>query len=356
MIKTTQKYELSFEWRRVAAGYKWEGCEPCDLWGEPFSNWKEDRRREFEEMFQTIPDGPYLTEVSPRLMPIIWKPLTNPLLFAQFADIRPDVESFLRWANEHGRLIDVEGKLDNYVFIFLQYTPLDEIDADFQRNRGLCVIERNGRHYHRVKADPLGFWIQEYRQLSFDVMLWELVSDNDPRLNGILEWNEKAKRIYVNKIWKEALDEIDFERFEKDTTYNPICGAVRDRIYDFDSQILTKSGKFDYAKAASIYVQQEITCKLEEYPLKISFKTDEDGSLCKVIQPTSLLSAMWYQLYLAQTGDIKLRRCSLCGKWENMNGHRSTWSKHANCANYGRVKRARHKKKEEESIIRKTCL
>jgi hypothetical protein len=71
---------------------------------------------------------------------------------------------------------------------------------------------------------------------------------------------------------------------------------------------------------------------------------DEDGLLRKTLVPTSLLSAMWYQLYLAVIGEIKLRRCAICWKWENMEGHRVNWSKHAACANNERVKRSRSKK------------
>lgn len=344
---TTQKYELSFEWHRSPTGYKWEDCEPCDVWGEPFEGWAEDRRREFEELIQSIPEGPFLTEVNPRLRAVPWKPLANPLLFAQFADIYPDKDSFRHWAGEHGRLIDVEKDLQNYVFIFPEYIPLDEDDVGFQRGRGVCIIEKNGRCYRRAKADPFLFWIQEYRDLSFAVMLWELATQDDRRLDGILEWNEEITRIYVNKIWKEKLDEIDFQRFGKDETYQPVCGAVRDRLHDFNHRSVCKGSRFVPAKAALLYVEQEITRKLAEYPLQVSFKKGADGTRYKAIQPTSLLSAMWYQLYLAQTGDIRLRRCSLCGKWENMEGHRSTWTKHANCANYGRVKRARHKKREK---------
>ena len=341
-----QKYGVYFVWFTSPAGYKWENCEPCDLWGEPFASWKEDRRRELEELVQSIPEGPYLIEVNPRLRALPCEPLEDPLLFAQFADIRPDEESFRGWANEHGRLIDVEQDLKNHVFIFPQYEPLDETDVDYQRSRGAGIMEKDGRYYRRAKADPLGFWLREYRELSFAVMLWELAQNNDQRLDGILEWNQESKRIHVNKIWKEKLNEIDFTRFGKDETYNPISGAGRDRIHNFDLRSVFKGGKFNAAKAASIYVQQEVTRKLAEYSLQLTFRSDDDGELRKALEPTNLLAAMWHQLYLAQTGEIQLRRCSLCGKWENMEGHRSTWSKHANCANYGRVKRARNKKRE----------
>jgi hypothetical protein len=81
------------------------------------------------------------------------------------------------------------------------------------------------------------------------------------------------------------------------------------------------------------------------YPLNIRFEMDEKEEVHKIIAPTSLLSAMWYQFFLAQTGEIKLRRCAICNRWEDMEGHRETWSKHANCANYDRVKRARLRKR-----------
>lgn len=342
---TTQKHELSFEWYKSPAGYKWEDCEPCNVWGEPINELEEDRRRELELLGQPIPEGPYLTEINPRFRPVSWTPLENPLLFAHFADIQPNEEAFLNWANEHGRLINVKADFANPIFIFPRYIPFDETDVDFQRNRGMHLIERDGYYYRRANPDPLMFWIQEYRDLSFAVMLWELALGKDPRLDGILEWNNETSRVYVNKIWKEKLAEIDFERFGKDKTYHPRCGAVRDRIYDLNSQPLRKGDSFDTVKAAFVYIRQEINRKLRQYPLNVLFKIETDGELHKTIEPSSLLSAMWYQFYLVQAGEITLRRCALCGKWENMEGHRSTWSRHANCAGYDRLKRARNKKR-----------
>ena len=100
----------------------------------------------------------------------------------------------------------------------------------------------------------------------------------------------------------------------------------------------------DVTNAASIYIQSAINNKLSEYPLQVKFQIDEYGLLRKTLVPTSLISAMWYQLYLAVIGEIKLRRCAICEKWENMEGHRVNWSKHAACANNERVKRSRGKK------------
>ena len=343
MIKIEQA--LSFTWYKSPIGYQWEDAEPCDVWGEPIRKWEEDRKKNFETLIQPIPKEPFLVEINPRFQPFPWEPLTNPLLFAQFADLQPNKESFCQWANAHGRLVDIEADHKNHFFIFPRYLPFDEADVDFQRKKGVGIIEKNDCYYRRTKTDPLFFWMSEYRDLSFAVMLWELALARDSRLNGVLEWNSETERIYVNRIWKEKLDEIDFERFGRDVTYNLICGAGRDKINDLNPTLIRKGDSFDTEKAALIYVHQEIARKLRQYPLNVSLRLNKDGGLLKVIEPSNLLSAMWYQFYLVQTGEICLRRCSLCRQWENMEGHRSTWSKHTNCANYSRVKRARNKKR-----------
>jgi hypothetical protein len=254
MEKIEQKYELSFEWHKAAAGYKWEDCEVCDLWGEPFGKWERDKRDQFEQLVELVPVGPFLAEAHSTSRQIKWEPLENPMLFAEFADIKPDKESFLEWANGHGRLIDEGGALENYFFIYPKYTLLEESD------------------YHcRAKADPLDFWLQEYRSLSFAVMLWEMTLNKDPRLSGLFEWKRNGGSITVYKIRKEALGKIDFEKFASDEDYRMDFGAVRDAVYDPDAETspipMTArcNGKLDPIKAASTYIQQEITRKLEEF-------------------------------------------------------------------------------------------
>ena len=90
-----------------------------------------------------------------------------------------------------------------------------------------------------------------------------------------------------------------------------------------------------------LHVQLTINEKLRNYPVNILLQIDEQGKLQKRLQPTSLLSAMWYQFYLVVAGVETLRRCAICGKWENMKDHRDSWKKHAACANNERVKRFR---------------
>jgi hypothetical protein len=72
-----------------------------------------------------------------------------------------------------------------------------------------------------------------------------------------------------------------------------------------------------------MFLEDKIIQKLKEYPAQLSLSSDrqrieredeedyEQSSprLKEMMNPSSLLSAMWFQLYLAFKGKIKLRRC-----------------------------------------------
>ena len=101
----------------------------------------------------------------------------------------------------------------------------------------------------------------------------------------------------------------------------------------------------DVIKPALLYVQTVISKKLKDYPLHIEIQTDAlNGKLFKVLRPTSLLSAMWYQFFLVFTGEERIRRCDICGRWEDMRSRRGSWKRHKTCASHERVKRFRKNK------------
>ena len=339
MNASAQKFELSFTWQKPSIGYEWEDCPICDHWGDI------PEKSELEQIYEEIPEGPYLTEHDYSQSLVSWKPFEHPTLFAQFADLKPEQDALLQWANQHGRLIDIDSK--DAVLILSKHFTIDNLLRPLKDNP---YYKKGDQFYRRVKADPWLFWRNEQREMSFIAMLWEMLTNRDPRLNGIIMWAHEGRRVYVYKIKKELLDEIDFEKFRTDEDY--LLEHTTSRILLFDARSIERERAWlvrycrfpDVTNAASIYIQSIINNKLSEYPLQIKFQMDEDGILRKTILPTSLLSAMWYQLYLAVIGEIKLRRCAICGKWENMEGHRVTWSKHAACANIERVKRSRSKK------------
>jgi hypothetical protein len=340
MNASAQKFELSFTWQKPSIGYEWEDCSICDPWGDI------PERAKLEQIYEELPDGPYLTELDYSQSLISWKPFDHPALFAQFADLKPEQDALLQWANQHGRLIDIDH--DGAVFILSGHSAIEGILQPQYKEQH---YQKGEKIYHRAKADPWIFWYQEQKELSFTTMLWEMLGKRDPRLNGIIMWAHEGQRIYVYKIKKELLDEIDFEKFRTDEDY--LLEHTTSRALMFDIRSGSDEGKAwiarycrfpDVINAASIYIQSTINSKLSEYSLQVKFQMDQDGMLHKTLMPTSLLSAMWYQLYLAVIGEIKLRRCAICRKWENMEGHRVNWSKHAACANNERVKRSRSKK------------
>jgi len=339
MNASAQKFELSFTWQKPSVGYEWEDCPVCDHWGEI------PDRSKLEQIYEDIPDGPYLTELDGSQSLISWKPFEHPALFAQFADLKPEKDALLQWANQYGRLIDFSYK--DAVFVLSKNFAIDNSMWALHNKRH---YKKGEQMYCRVKADPWPFWRNEQRQLSFITMLWEMLSNKDPRLNGIIMWAHEGQRVYVYKIKKELLNEIDFEKFRTNEDYLLEHTITRDLLFDVrypkeGQEWMAHYCRFpDIMKATFIYIQSAINRKLYEYPLNIGFRMSEDGLVRKSLVPTSLLSAMWYQLYLAMSGEIKLRRCSICEKWENMEGHRVNWSKHAACANNERVKRSRSKK------------
>jgi hypothetical protein len=86
--------------------------------------------------------------------------------------------------------------------------------------------------YRQVKADPWLFWRNEQKELSYTAMLWEMLANQDPRLNGIIMWAHEGQRVYVYKIEKELLDEIDFERFRTDESYLLEHTITRELLFD----------------------------------------------------------------------------------------------------------------------------
>lgn len=345
---TTQKYGLIFEWYRSPAGYRWLDIEPCDIWKKPFSKWDTEERNTFESMVQRIPHGPFLVELEPTLKPISWAPLSNACLFAEFADEKGDADSLAKWATKNGRLLDINKNTNSYIFIYPEYISSDQTIAGRLRTVGIQFDEKKNSSHYLLRADPLDFWGAEHRDLSFAVLLWELLKNRDTRLTALIQWRDNSREMRIHRTSREQLSKIDFDLFTIDDHYRHACcpayAVLTNRMGDVDFPWTFRLGtELDCFKAASIYLQGEIERKLTEYPLQLSFFEDSKGSLQKAQQPSSLLSAMWYQLYLAYIGEINLRRCSVCGKWEDMANRRSTWTKHAACANYERVKRARKK-------------
>jgi hypothetical protein len=168
----------------------------------------------------------------------------------------PSEDALLQWANQHGRLIDVDGSS----------TSMYVLSKHFVIDNPLRPVHDNPHHkereqfYRRVKADPWLFWRNEQKELSYTTMLWEMLTKQDPRLNRIIMWAHEGQRVYVYKIKKELLDEIDFERFRTDESYLLEHTITRELLFDVRARTerdmwMTHYCRYpDVVNAASAYI------------------------------------------------------------------------------------------------------
>ena len=305
-------YEISFIWIKAHGGYDWEDCEK--LYSGIFLIEKDGKSVK-------MPMPPYLVEkdYSRGIGP--YKPFEDLALFANFADMEGNADSFAAWADSYGRLTTGE-KLSHGTLYVLSRNAILQANENPYNNR---VTLSNGVSGGLQPSESFFFWNKEHSELRFAVILWELAVKKDMEgLDKCVQWVNDNTGILIHK--KTPL-EIGFEVLTDGKIIRPwLSNIIR---YP------------DLIRPAMLYVQETINEKLRIYPLNVVIQTDERGELYKTLQPTSLLSAMWYQFSLVFTGEEQIRRCAICGKWENMKGRRNTWKKHAACANNERVKRFR---------------
>jgi hypothetical protein len=194
------------------------------------------------------------------------------------------------------------------------------------------------------ETESFGLWEAAHIALSGAVLLWELAMKEDTEgLKNLVEWRDNGNILEIVHIRRDMFKVVDFDKLWGDYHYRE-----RSRVY-FTSLLRDRSPDIDLFRSPEVIrpalyaAQSAVNSKLEEYPVNIVLRMDSQGNPYKVLRPTSLLAAMWYQFSLALTGEIKLRRCSICGKWESMRNHRDNWKTHATCASNKRVERFRKK-------------
>jgi hypothetical protein len=320
-----QEFKLKFSWHKPEKGYIWEDCEILidKLTGVGASS---------------PPSGPYLVERDYSQGFIPYSPFDDSTLFARFADIdTEDKEALCAFASGHGRLVAAEKLPDgNSLLVLPGNSTLREVKERHIHHLGI----RKGDVKYAQFGESLGFWQNEHHDLSFAALAWELAANQDAvPLGKAVRWIIDNKGVEIVKFPRKMLAEIDDGKLS-DFGYCMDNHIGRTVLFDSLNIRAWASSRYRYPDVigpARLYVQTAVNEKLLKYPLQIALTLDEQGNLYKRLCPTSLLSAMWYQLYLALVGDISLRRCSICGKWEDMKGHRVNWCKHKKCVSYERL-------------------
>jgi hypothetical protein len=328
-IKGGRFMNVVFSWIKSKAGYEWEDCEFAGNWTFPRDS-------------AIIPTGPYLVEKDLSQDREILTPFEDSSLFARFADLETNATAFEEWAGGYGLLTAGEkiqsGKLQ---VVSRNAIALGKPASGFAP---MVVIDGKKNIYGRLQfSESLPFWLVEHRDLSFAMMVWELAINNDTaRLGKIVQWAADNTVIYVHHLKKTSLDQnLEGVKWPDYTEQHTFGGEVLIDGKGERSWALDLYRPPDVIKPALLYVRKTINEKLQKYPVNITLQLNERGELQQKLQPSSMLAAMWYQFHLVLVGKEKLRRCAICGQWEDMKGHRETWKVHQKCASNKRVERFR---------------
>jgi hypothetical protein len=254
-------------------------------------------------------------------------------------------EAYLQWADKYGMLVGGEKLTEGRLCAI----PKNSIDPQKTIHYyGVSKKLKDGKKGYAQLSESLRFWRKEQRELRFTLLLWELAENgNVEDLKKVVEWSSDNAGVTIRFIERKLLSTITHVAHDgEDDKYRGFERFFNAKeIRPWASRLCRYP---DVVKPALLYVQTCVNRKLQEYPLNFIMQMDDWGKTYNYLQPTSLLSAMWYQFSLALQGEIKLRRCDICGKWEDMKTHRATWQRHKTCASNQRVERFRQKAKEME--------
>lgn len=275
-----------FTWFVADAGYFWEKAAQVgglDQPGQP----------------------PFLVESPATSSLSAYRPLDISSLFLEFAETPLTREGILAFANRYGKL---------------------------NPQQNVLITHPDGGS-SLVLADSLSFWIDEIWYMKNTVQLWEWIQNkNWAALQKIISWTNDKKSV--------------------EYSFPPNRGASGSRSWgvlaspEKKPEIFARFPPGEVLLPARHLLQIWINKRLERYPVKPRMLMNAKNALEGYLIPSSLLSAMWLQLYLAAGGETKYKRCAVCGYWVDVTDKNRNWTRHPECANKSRVKKwsEKHKK------------
>jgi hypothetical protein len=287
------------------AGYCWlDEAYPSPAWGE------ENRR--------TLNSGrPYMTVKGPSTPARVYHPFKDtPDLFLKFKDLSLDCDSLLRFANEFGWIGE----------------------------RG--QVEYRGAH---VRAVGLRTWTDQIQMMTIADRLLYLVSIKDQQaLSRYFVWHPKRFDVQVRiEMNGKAMCPTT-----PGSVSNPkrgrLCGwLVGVHIMPYEIPELPKLGwgPHDFTRPALVIAANIINEQLEQFCRPALIMDDKNARLRGHWTAANLLGCIWLQFYLSVIGQLKLRRCTVCGLEMDVSHSRKSKRVHERCSKNGRQARWRAKQK-----------
>jgi hypothetical protein len=242
----------------------------------------------------------------------------EPALCYKFADMSPTEKRFQEFANDWG-LLETKTKIAPPDW------KLPEGRKDVRFDGSVSV---NGQV---LRGFTLGdFWpsaislsdlMKAHRELRFASVLWRLLEyENTMRLSDVF---------YIGKL--DGREDGLICRFTDSRELNGEEGIGSDTVYDIkwiskarkeEMIISAYSEMFSYVESGDVTVMTMLTLsKLlnRNLPQRVDTRCilrRDIRALLPATRATSLLGALWLQLFMAVCGERPLRRCTICGEWD----------------------------------------
>lgn len=364
-----------FIWHRSDKGYFWDeeamagGLFAATKNGKPFFleefPLSHEKRKKIEKE-KGLPPSPFLLPLPETEGYYPYKPLEeNPTLFLEFAETTPTRKGILEFANKYGMLLP-----NGETQVFSEAYRLREGEKPPKWVLGTdgLLKDRENNKYAMVFGESLRFWQNEIQDMAFAVNVWEALKNEDLEfLKRVILWHAENEVVSVVKTNIPKL--VLLNRFHnaadvsKVTESKETLRAIHDSLptkedvplrvqlsyiaaRDYKKELFSRFVVGDLLLPARCYIQAAINEKLKKYVVKPRLLLDEKNQLKPYLMPESLLAAMWYQFYLTVVGERQFKRCSVCGRWEDITDKTVAWTKHETCANKERVKKYREAVRE----------
>jgi len=310
----------------------------------------------------------------------------SPTLFVDFLSLPLTPQSIVEFIKQWGTLRVVwpiqnpEDKI--YLLTFCDGRPCETISArldDFNEAMvetlppmsALYALSKTGiaeedTNYLR-RADSLYFWVQEIWNMAMTFQAWRIVEERD------IEWLRRVALIRrpkdagynkvfdVHFVFTNLPREVVLTFQDAETLYQKAAKGTSQDIASLRSYLpngapllvtmtkdplplMVEGDNLEDALFATLldWVSLKVSHHLKGgvYPIVQS----EEGRLAAYLKPKDLLSAMWLQFYFVLVGEKRIKRCSICGLWEDVTDKTKAWSAHAECAQRERFRKYYHEK------------
>ena len=235
----------------------------------------------------------------------------NKSLLGEFIEIADTVESFCSFANDH--------------------TDIYHLGPAITR-KGVETAHSQQSYLFWARSQ----WLLKY---TFELSEWIRCKDKT-KINSIINKESDYSFSYMlGDPAKTTLHRNNFKLKETAILQYMTGGGESLTLYENPGYFMLEGEKEyttkisnDNTELAKILLAGILRDSIKEYPtLPCPTYNPNEKAIEHGFKPSSLLALFWYQLFQKVTGEIKLKRCAICHKWQDVSNARPQWKSHRDC-------------------------